>query len=264
MWIEKVGNKGCYCFSFQNPGSTSVKLMMDKPKMTQIHVSQNVPYNSPMEVEINDPIDNSIHCSQVLGLSYEWLQYFQSMFQSASQGSPMTVTINGDKVQETNQIEISQNAADDGSTLTCVPDCPQEEYVYDYQYAGGQEAPEPQRPKPVSPAQKPKASPQQRPKALPPPKPTTPTKTEDNYGSTNVDDAPPTLDYDLESNDYEADIPELPTDLDYDLDTRSGAINVKPEHECPGGNIETCIDVCPGFHKIAFGLCVAECGERCP
>ena len=33
---------------------------------------------------------------------------------------------------------------------------------------------------------------------------------------------------------------------------------------CPGGDLDTCIDVCPGFNKVAFGLCVAECGERCP
>jgi hypothetical protein len=26
----------------------------------------------------------------------------------------------------------------------------------------------------------------------------------------------------------------------------------------------TCIDVCPGFNKVAFGLCVTECGKRCP
>ena len=119
--------------SFQNPGSSSVKLNMDGPKMTQIHVSQNVPYNSPMEVTINDPVDNLIHCSQVLGLTFKWLQYFQSVFQSASKGSPMTVTINGDNVEETNELEITQNAADDESILTCVPDCPQEDYVYDYQ-----------------------------------------------------------------------------------------------------------------------------------
>ena len=45
----------------------------------------------------------------------------------------MTVTINGDNVEETNELEITQNAADDNSPLTCVPECPQEEYVYDYQ-----------------------------------------------------------------------------------------------------------------------------------
>jgi len=47
----------------------------------------------------------------------------------------MTVTINGDNVEETNELQIVQNAADDESILTCVPDCPQEEYVYDYQYS---------------------------------------------------------------------------------------------------------------------------------
>ena len=95
---------------------------MDKPRLTQIHVSQNVPYNSPMEVVITDPVDNEIHCSQVLGLSYQWLQYFQSVFQSASKGSPMTVTITGDNVENTNQIEVAQNAADDGSPLDCTPE----------------------------------------------------------------------------------------------------------------------------------------------
>ena len=45
----------------------------------------------------------------------------------------MTVTINGENVEELNNIEITQNAADEGSTLTCVPDCPQEEYEYDYE-----------------------------------------------------------------------------------------------------------------------------------
>ena len=101
--------------------------------MTQILVSQNVPYNSPMDVTINDPVDNAIHCSQVLAMSFKWLQYLQSKFQAASKGSPMTVTINGDNVEETNQLEIVQNAADEASILTCVPDCPQDDYVYDYQ-----------------------------------------------------------------------------------------------------------------------------------
>ena len=55
---------------------------MDSPKMTQILVSQNVPYNSPMDVTINDPVDNHIHCSQVLAMSSKWLQYLQSIFQA--------------------------------------------------------------------------------------------------------------------------------------------------------------------------------------
>ena len=31
---------------------------------------------------------------------------------------------------------MRQNAADSNSPLDCSPECPQEEYVYDYQYAG--------------------------------------------------------------------------------------------------------------------------------
>ena len=73
------------------------------------------------------------HSPQVLGLSPGWLEYFQSMFQAASQGSPMTVTINGENVEDINNIEITQNAADEESPLTCVPDCPQEEYEYNYE-----------------------------------------------------------------------------------------------------------------------------------
>ena len=30
---------------------------------------------------------------------------------------------------------MSQNSADEDSPLDCDPECPQEEYVYDYQYA---------------------------------------------------------------------------------------------------------------------------------
>ena len=34
---------------------------------------------------------------------------------------------------------------------------------------------------------------------------------------------------------------------------------------CPGGDLYTCIDVCPGqFGARVFGLCVATCGRRCP
>ena len=44
------------------------------------------------------------------------------------------------KCSESNKIEVSQNAADKNSPLDCSPECPQEEYVYDYQYAGGDTA----------------------------------------------------------------------------------------------------------------------------
>ena len=34
---------------------------------------------------------------------------------------------------------------------------------------------------------------------------------------------------------------------------------------CPGGDLQTCVDVCPGqFGAKVFGLCVATCSRRCP
>ena len=34
---------------------------------------------------------------------------------------------------------------------------------------------------------------------------------------------------------------------------------------CPGGDLETCIDVCPGeFGAAVFGFCVVSCSHRCP
>merc|ERR1740128_1600756 len=52
--------------------------------------------------------------------------------------SPLTWKLTGDV--ESNQIAVTQNAADDKSPLDCTPECPQEEYVYDYQYAGSDHA----------------------------------------------------------------------------------------------------------------------------
>ena len=37
------------------------------------------------------------------------------------------------------------------------------------------------------------------------------------------------------------------------------------EEECPGGDLEACVDVCPGeFGARVFGFCVQTCGRRCP
>ena len=34
---------------------------------------------------------------------------------------------------------------------------------------------------------------------------------------------------------------------------------------CPGGDLESCVDVCPGqYGARVFGLCVGSCGRRCP
>eukprot|EP00091_Calanus_sinicus_P018072 TRINITY_DN4010_c0_g1_i1.p1 TRINITY_DN4010_c0_g1~~TRINITY_DN4010_c0_g1_i1.p1 ORF type:complete len:253 (-),score=74.23 TRINITY_DN4010_c0_g1_i1:160-918(-) len=102
--------------SFQNPRNTPVKVTMDEAEISSLHVSQNIPQNSPMEVSMSAAKNNQIHLSQAVPMN-----------------SPLTWKLEGDV--ESNQIEVSQNAADDNSPLDCTPECPQEEYVYDYQYA---------------------------------------------------------------------------------------------------------------------------------
>merc|ERR1712106_679088 len=34
--------------------------------------------------------------------------------------------------------------------------------------------------------------------------------------------------------------------------------------QCPGEELQACIDVCPGFSARVFGACVAGCAKRCP
>merc|ERR1719278_1848452 len=114
--IEKAFNSTVH-LSFQNPRNTPVKVKMNEAKISSLHVSQNIPQKSPMEVTMEAAADNQIHLSQSVPMS-----------------SPLTWKLTGDI--ESNQIEVSQNAADSASPLDCSPECPQEEYVYDYQYAG--------------------------------------------------------------------------------------------------------------------------------
>ena len=125
---------------------------------------------------------------------------------------------------------------------------------------------------------------------------------EDNYGSDNVEyldyeeyaentddysqdysvrnsdyyseDYGETSDYasaDYGSNDYESQDYESKDYADQSTGTENqSGPSVDPSEGgneaqgCPGGDLETCIDVCPGFNKVAFGFCVAECGQRCP
>merc|ERR1719499_370995 len=113
--IEKAFNSTVH-LSFQNPRNTPVKVTMNDATISSLHVSQNIPQNSPMEVTMENAVDNQIHLSQSVPMS-----------------SPLTWKLTGDI--ESNQIEVSQNAGDDASPLSCSPECPQEEYVYDYAYA---------------------------------------------------------------------------------------------------------------------------------
>ena len=66
MCYDKVVSATLRIFSFQNPVRTPVKLMMDSPQLTHIHVSQNVPRDSEAEVTIKNPVGCHIHASQVI------------------------------------------------------------------------------------------------------------------------------------------------------------------------------------------------------
>ena len=80
----------------------------------------------------------------------------------------------------------------------------------------------------------------------------------DNTVFNNYDNKDVTDDYpaDVSTNDYGVDAGQ---DHDTAEDVAANAA------ECPGGDLESCVDVCPGnFGARVFGLCVASCGRRCP
>lgn len=88
-----------------------------------------------------------------------------------------------------------------------------------------------------------------------------------DYSEDNYPEAP-TLPVENDYPDY-PEVPALPVDDYENLQFRNSepeaAVDEVQEESksCPGGDLETCIDVCPGFNKVAFGLCVGECGQRC-
>merc|ERR1711981_874515 len=251
--IEKVFNSTVH-LSFQNPRNTPVKVKMNEATISSLHVSQNIPQKSPMEVTMEKAVNNQIHLTQSVPMS-----------------SPLTWKLTGDI--ESNQIEVSQNAADSASPLDCSPECPQEEYVYDYQYAGSaghnnieedvvvvDDAVE-RKVVPVDPV----------------PLPDYPE--ENNYISDYTADYQEYSDYnnveedseynavaDYDYTDHASDVAVTGGDGDVEGDVGGGGAGGGGGGVvCPGGDLYTCIDVCPGqFGARVFGLCVATCGRRCP
>jgi hypothetical protein len=140
---------------------------------------------------------------------------------------------------------VSQNAADDNSPLDCTPECPQEEYVYDYQYAdAGHEDNQIEEVQDISTNQI---------EELPSRQETVPV--EENYDYT---------DYQQEweqSVGEEQGVVQQQEDEGQLLDQDE----VGQLEQCPGGDLEACVDVCPGeFGAKVFGFCVGSCGRRCP
>ena len=143
---------------------------------------------------------------------------------------------------------VSQNAADDNSPLDCTPECPQEEYVYDYQYAdAGHDATDKiEEVQDISTNQIEEEDLPSRQETVP---------VEENYDYT---------DYQQE---WEQSVVEEQDLVQQEED--EGQLLEQDEvgqlEQCPGGDLEACVDVCPGeFGAKVFGFCVGSCGRRCP
>jgi len=238
--IEKAFNSTVH-LSFQNPRNTPVTVKMNDATISSLHVSQNIPQKSPMEVTMEEASDNQVHLSQSVPMS-----------------SPLTWKLTGDI--ESNQIEVSQNAADSSSPLECSPECPQEEYVYDYQYAGsaGHDSSIEDDVVVVDDAVEREAV-----AAVPAPVPDYPEE-ETNYISdySDYEEYNTVTDYEEYTDEAVEDVVGN-SGVNEDVDVGDGGGG--GGGQCPGGDLQTCVDVCPGqFGARVFGLCVGSCGRRCP
>ena len=144
---------------------------------------------------------------------------------------------------DSNQIQVSQNAADDNSPLDCTPECQQEEYVYDYQYAASDQDATGIQNNQIE-------------------------EVEDISTNQIEGDELPRSQQSLQDNyDYTDYQQEWETSLGEEED--DGFQKEKGSEEqveqCPGGDLEACVDACPGeFGAKVFGFCVGSCGKRCP
>jgi len=160
---------------------------------------------------------------------------------------------------------VSQNAADDKSPLDCTPECPQEEYVYDYQYAGSHLADNTDDDLEVDSVD---VDVHQEKNSF-----------QEDYENNNIiiEDyqvSPDNSGFRDEGNSnsdvvtfQEESIPALPEVPTFQPQDQSGIVvgEVDSLSQCPGGDLEQCVDVCPGeYGPRVFGACVSSCGRRCP
>merc|ERR1712083_1059333 len=205
---------------------------MKDAELTHVHVSQNVPQRSPMEVEIDGAKTCQIQIAQSVPI-----------------GSPLTWNLVGDP--DENQIEVRQNAGDEASPLTCSPECPQEDYVYadsDSGHGGAEEneiAEEEPKPKPEKPSPSPRSEYQDYDEEE---YAEYETNLENEYVYNEIDETEPTASV------HDGFVAE---------DSDNGGSG--DGFVCPGGDLQTCVDVCPGqFGAKVYGACVLSCGRRCP
>jgi len=241
--LDTIFNSSVH-LSFQNPKNTPVTLKMKDAELTNVHVSQNVPQRSPMEVEIDGAKTCQIQIAQSVPIA-----------------SPLTWNLVGDP--DENQIEVRQNAGDEASPLTCSPECPQEEYVYDYAYAdsdsshGGAE--ENEIPEVAAPPQPEKPSPRKEYQDYDDEPEYTEYETDvlyNEYVYDNVDETDPTASV------HDGFVAEEDSNSE---EGEGGSGDSGDGFACPGGDLQTCVDVCPGqFGAKVYGACVLSCAGRCP
>merc|ERR1712110_1012105 len=191
--------------------------------------------------------------------------------------SPLTWNLVGDP--DENQIEVRQNAGDEASPLTRSPECPQnmpwarslhldgnqnflqglqyqEEYVYDYAYADsdsghGGGAEENEIPEVAAPRlEKPQPSPSPRSEYQDYDEPEYTeyeADLENEYVYDEIDETDPTASVVHDGFVAEDSLPE-----------EGGSGGGSGEgFVCPGGDLQTCVDVCPGqFGAKVYGACV--------
>merc|ERR1712127_262867 len=247
--IDTIFNSSVH-LSFQNPKNTPVTLTMKNAELNNIHVAQNVPQRSPMTVTIDGAKTNQIVISQ-----------------SAPMSSPLTWKLVGDP--EENQFQVLQNAGDSSSPLDCDPECPQEEYVYDYAYADSASDHGPQDNQiqhlgPEKAAAVKSGAPSPRTEYV---------EYEDEYpgeeeeyqypGEEEEDQYPAYTDTQELEGDYQVveDYPEEDAPHEGFVVEEAEEAGVSEDFSCPGGDLQTCVDVCPGqYGANVFGACVLSCG----
>ena len=139
-------------------------------------------------------------------------------------------TRNRNPCLESNQISVSQNAGDANSPLECTPECPQEEYVYDYQYADSAHD-----------------------------------DAQDISNNRIADRELPRRQEIEPQQSFQGNFDNSGYDTNTEYSGNHQGQEDGGEEECPGGDLEACVDVCPGeFGARVFGFCVQTCGRRCP
>lgn len=318
---ETVQENNFSCFSFQNPVNTPVTLRMENAEAMQIHLSQNVPRNSPAEIVLGSPNASEIHASQVRifappnhTLNLEKRENPIVLMQSVPMSSPLTFTVTGAEEGD-NQIQVSQNSADDASPLQCTPECPESpSYEYNYEYYGSHQADledqfanyedtqqgqqqqqqqqqpprrqqqqqhpprqqqqqpprrqqqqqQPPRQQQQQQQQQPKRHQQQPPRQQQQQPPRPPKSIHHPAPAEYPEDHEPYSDGNLYDDDYsDYQVPQLPNAVSYDDDDSADLAVRGAPSGCPGGDLDRCIDVCPGSHPKAYTICVTTCGNRC-